>query len=231
MPGKKRKRSHKKPYNKTWKGKADKQGMTVSLYRGPTIPHKKTMKATLLYHEVTSSNPGVGGIGVQRFRANGLTDPNSTGVGHQPRGFDQFMGFYYHYTVISATIRMIVENEDVNNSIIFGVTSKGDPSPTLTANDYMENSYTTFDVCPPKGSGANIKSITHTITPGRFLGYVHPMSEADLRGTDALVPVEQAYFETWVFCNDVVHDPDTINLRYVIEYVAIFTEPREVGES
>lgn len=39
------------------------------------------------------------------YRANGLTDPTATGTGgHQPRGFDQFMGVYRAYTVVGSKI-------------------------------------------------------------------------------------------------------------------------------
>lgn len=39
------------------------------------------------------------------YRANSLTDPSVTGTaGHQPRGFDEFMGVYRTYTVLGSKI-------------------------------------------------------------------------------------------------------------------------------
>lgn len=39
------------------------------------------------------------------YRANSLTDPSVTGTaGHQPRGFDEFMGVYRTYTVVGSKI-------------------------------------------------------------------------------------------------------------------------------
>ena len=39
-----------------------------------------------------------------QFVANGAFDPNLTGVGHQPRGFDQFMAGYETFTVTGSKI-------------------------------------------------------------------------------------------------------------------------------
>lgn len=40
------------------------------------------------------------------FRLNSCYDPNYTGVGHQPRGFDQWMNIYNNYTVIGARVKV-----------------------------------------------------------------------------------------------------------------------------
>lgn len=38
------------------------------------------------------------------FQLNSLYDPNITGAGHQPYGFDQLMTYYDHYLVIKASV-------------------------------------------------------------------------------------------------------------------------------
>ncbi len=40
------------------------------------------------------------------FALNGCYDPDITGIGHQPRYFDQFMGLYVRYRVLRAAVRM-----------------------------------------------------------------------------------------------------------------------------
>ncbi len=53
------------------------------------------------YQTSGTLNPGVAGVAaIQVMTANGLYDPDITGVGHQPRGFDQIMALYNHYTVV-----------------------------------------------------------------------------------------------------------------------------------
>lgn len=61
---------------------------------------RTTQDCVLRYHETFTINPGVGGTpGVYVFRANSCFDPNLTGVGHQPRGFDQLMALYQFIAV------------------------------------------------------------------------------------------------------------------------------------
>ena len=50
-----------------------------------------------------SENVITGSTGVYRFALNNLFDPNLTGVGHQPHGFDQLSTIYNRYRVIGAT--------------------------------------------------------------------------------------------------------------------------------
>lgn len=43
---------------------------------------------------------------LQSFTANGLYDPDATGAGHQPMGFDQWAAFYSKYKVRSFTVEV-----------------------------------------------------------------------------------------------------------------------------
>ena len=78
-----------------------KKRLNIHSFRSP-VPLK--MAATLLYSDQITLNPAAGTVSKHVFSANGLFDPNITGVGHQPRGFDQYMALYNHYTVIGARI-------------------------------------------------------------------------------------------------------------------------------
>ena len=59
------------------------------------------MKAKLKYCEVFYTTVIAGGVSDQIFRANSLFDPDRSGVGHQPRGFDQLTPMYNRYRVDS----------------------------------------------------------------------------------------------------------------------------------
>ena len=50
----------------------------------------------------------------QTFRGNGLYDPDYSGVGHQPRGFDQWANLYQAYYVYKVQINIYLGNTDTN---------------------------------------------------------------------------------------------------------------------
>lgn len=58
-------------------------------------------------------NPGVlGAYASQIWQVNSLYDPDTTGVGHQPNGFDQMMVLYKEYVVRRAYIELEIWNSD-----------------------------------------------------------------------------------------------------------------------
>ncbi len=69
-------------------------------------PMALKFKATLLYTDEINLDPGVAGVAAYHsFRANDCFDPDETGVGHQPRGFDQIIPMYEHFTVIGSKMK------------------------------------------------------------------------------------------------------------------------------
>ena len=62
-------------------------------------------RCLLKYYEAGINVTATTGLaGNHFFSANGCFDPNVTGTGHQPMGFDQMMLFYEQYTVVRSKI-------------------------------------------------------------------------------------------------------------------------------
>lgn len=68
------------------------------------VPRRKFKN--LYYHDTIAINDA-GGDFNYIFKVNSLFDPDLTGVGHQPRGLDQWAAFYRQYKVhaVKATVR------------------------------------------------------------------------------------------------------------------------------
>ena len=67
----------------------------------------------LRYHESFSLNPGTAGVpSFYTFRANSCYDPNYTGTGHQPRGYDQIMSMYQYLAVREVQIEVWFQPRD-----------------------------------------------------------------------------------------------------------------------
>ena len=80
---------------------ARRQQPMLALGRSP-IPDKSLVK--LRYCQRCAINPAAGVTNSYLFRANSLFDPDLTGTGHQPLGFDEWAKFYRRYCVLGSKI-------------------------------------------------------------------------------------------------------------------------------
>lgn len=60
----------------------------------------------LKYAEVVTVNLGTAAFGTLRMNLNSLYDPNQSGIGHQPYGFDQLATLYNRYRVIGCKYKI-----------------------------------------------------------------------------------------------------------------------------
>ncbi len=173
------------------------------------------------YVDRISLNPGAtGATAVNVFSANGLFDPDITGVGHQPRGFDEIMPLYQHYTVISAKITVSGKGMDSTSGTI-GV-QLSDATTVQTGQGYLESRNRAWR---STSINSDTTTVSKTFSAKKFLGRPHPLSEDDLRGTDAANPTEGAFFHVFYQVNDTAVDATLSTFRVMIEYNAILTEP------
>lgn len=114
MPANKRyrKRSRNRPYRRRSSRKYNrrrKYRATISKSVSSPIPDK--MYTRLKYSHLASVTTGVTPQW-HTFRMNNIYDPDYTGTGHQPLGFDQWATFYKHYRVLGCAFRItpIVES-------------------------------------------------------------------------------------------------------------------------
>lgn len=109
--------------------------------RGGVAGFPNKLRTRVRYNEDITFNPAAGSIAAKNsFTLNGLYDPNITGTGHQPLGFDNFMGVYNKYTVISAVISVTAINYATGtDSAVMGIiiADGGQTIPTAT-NDIIE---------------------------------------------------------------------------------------------
>lgn len=92
------------------------ESMTMSRPMGAAFPTR--LRRKLLYFDQYTIASSVGAVGLQQFRVNSLFDPDLTGTGHQPRGFDQLCtatGPYTRYRVmgVSIVLQYIADNSPV----------------------------------------------------------------------------------------------------------------------
>lgn len=79
------------------------------------------------------------GDGTYRFNLNNLYDPNRTGVGHQPYGFDQLVPIYNRYRVIACSYAVQFYPSEGTSPIRFAVLPGNEEITNTTISDACED--------------------------------------------------------------------------------------------
>lgn len=205
---------------------------STGTYRGSVArPLGRSIRATHTYAtRDLALDPGVSTLPVSHiFSVNGLFDPDVTGIGTQPVGFDQMTPLFDHYTVIYAnvTIDFVASGQASGTGAVVGVRVQDN---TATSTDVML--LTTGDATTGIVSPAEDRvQLTRSVNLSKFLGRPHILSEDDCRGSSTSNPQEQAFFQVFAFPFPSGGNIPLINTFVRIDYVAIWTEPRSLGES
>jgi hypothetical protein len=209
--------------------------MQAVLTRTPLMPAFVQTKRMLYYEpNLSLTVPNTGLVTSYFFSANGLYDPNITGTGHQPIGFDQMMSLYEQYTVTRSSVTVTFRPL---GTCSFGVSLAPDTTIITNSPELVENglckyatrtSYTTE-------MGLALPRITLNCDIRGYFGQKTTrelLNNTNLYGTAAANPTEQAYFAIsgWE-STGLSGGSITLGFEVVIAYDAIFWEPRKIGTS
>lgn len=184
------------------------------------MPPKFTTK--MRYSENIALDPGVLSASTFVYRAGSLYDPNFTGAGHQPRGFDEIMPLYGNYTVIGSkmTVTWTSTSGELYNQLV-GVALLNQSTAT-DVNSYMENGIRSYRTIHPQKPTAITKM---TYSPRKMLGVSKPLSEKDLAGSQATNPARESFYHLFSFGLDS-NDPVGVDATINIDYIVVFTNPK-----
>jgi len=186
----------------------------------------------LIYYDNNFSlNPGIGGTAATWvFQANGLYDPDITGTGHQPAGFDELMSFFDHYTVKSSKITLQLHTVDSAYQQNVGVYINDDQTAEPDERVIIENGRGQYVRLNTSGTTSNCCTLEDTVSVSDFLGRPNVMDEDDLRGSVTANPQEGLYWHVWAAPLSGV-DADGVGFDVRIEFWVTFTEPKLIGLS
>lgn len=193
------------------------------------FPVKLTAK--LRYASLTKTlNPGVGGVcAIQIFSANGLYDPDISGVGHQPMGFDQYMDAYREYTVKKAKITVYFRNKDTTNDISVGIVTKANTVVLSSGERYVEQGNCVYARLPADPRTGSSKTLTYSVDIGKFMS-LDPLDEVTFSGSVAANPAAPVLFDVIAWSANGV-DTGSCEATAVIDYDVIFNDPRALAQS
>lgn len=190
-----------------------------------TLTLQKSVHSKLRYGEqILIAGSAAGSASVYNFTANGLYDPNITGVGHQPRNFDQLMGFYDHYIVKGSKMIARFSHEEAD-PIVVGILQRDSASTgTLSPTDILEYPKARFVTIPGVNSNS-VATVVSKCSVSKFLGR-KVMGDPDLKGSTAANPTEQVYFQIVIWKPNNSAWTGNVACDVTIDYATTFVEPK-----
>lgn len=193
------------------------------------FPQKKAVK--IRYATQLTLNAVASDVAYHVYSANGCYDPDITGTGHQPLGFDQHMEQYDHYTVVGSkiTVEPLPASGTISYIRVFCDDAVDFPVGFSSVDHFLE---------APGGTTVTVHGQTNeAVTPWtmkkhvkgfgskKFFGNKSVVGDSLYRGSKTSNPTEQAYFHV---CTGSVggSDPGAVSFRVNIDYLVVFTEPK-----
>jgi len=193
----------------------------------PLFPAK--FKATLRYFETVTLNSTSGAVGSYVFSTNGLYDPNITGTGHQPAGFDQMMLSYEHYTVLRSRMQAIYHNNTSGAAPTAAVSVNASSTAITDIAQIMEAGFAQVEHLSYNNGTMGIKKIEIGCEISKFHGLRDLLDNDDYRGSISANPAEQSYYILQLWDTELVTNSSAVDV--LIEYEAVFTEPKKITSS
>lgn len=187
-------------------------------------------RRTLRYYTVASVSSGASAAGGYVFSANGIFDPDVSGTGGQPMGFDQMMLFFNHYTVVRSRIRVMAQSNSTNLRVTAALAVSGSSTVTTSIEQLMENGNLTFQVLEYAGAMGGACTLMRSVNAAKFQSVDDVMDDPNMRGDAASNPAEQAYYHICCW-NAASATTVTLDCQVYLEYDVIFHEPRKASIS
>lgn len=208
------------------------------VYKRKPIPMTglgRRLLGKMRYCTEVTVNPATASKVAHVFRANDLYDPDVTGIGHQPMGFDQIMQYYDHFKVIGSkiTVHPIDSDTTTHTPAYWGIVLS-DNATTVASTSSVEHLLESRNNNRQLGvhSGNLIsplfrRSMSKSFSHKKF--FKQALTDK-FQGNVFGSPAEQAYYEVW--CASIQgNDPPSQSFVVYIDYIALFTEPKNLGQS
>ena len=220
---------------KSYKRKAKIPRKLVVRNAGDPLPKKQLMKFRYVEHFLL--DPGTGTCSDYVFRANSMFDPNYTSAGHQPYGFDQWIGvFYNHFVVLGSKASAIFTSpsESVGaGTVLCGIELK-DSTSAITgqyASQIMERPRGNFKLMLNSDTSRGAVKVNKKFSAKNFFRVKDIIGDDVYKGSASTNPSEQSYFHVWAAAQDQVTNIAAINVTLTIDYIVALLEPKDLGLS
>lgn len=195
-------------------------------------PLGKQFYTTLRYNESHSfATASTAGFATSyRFNLNSLYDPNETGLGHQPRGYDQLMALYNKYCVVAAKISVTIVPDSTIPSCVGIKLLDGAQAPQTDRKAYIENGDSTWKYMTTANGGNNRVTLVKNVNIKKFHGLKSIVGEDDFTFTSTQEPNNDNMVcaDIWVAPLSSADTHGRMIADVLIEYKVVFLEPKEL---
>lgn len=204
--------------------------------RSLALPLPNSWKGSMRYFvRITLDPSGTLGADVHVFRANGPYDPSYTGVGAQPRGYDQMALFYNHVTVIGSKISATFTSASASNEeYICGIATRASNVAKTTAFEYQEAGNCKWKYLMQGHQGGPPKVVVTQKYNNTFLFGPNTKGQVmnpEIRSSTGAAPTEQAWWHVFTNSVDESTDNQGLNVSVLIHYICVWTEPNVPPQS
>lgn len=220
-----------KSYRKrTYKRKSNRAVYAISRGGYGQLPVPNRMIVKMRYSDQATLDANSISASTYTYTLNGLYDPDISGSGHQPMGFDQFSGLYQQYKVLGAKVT---------------IEACGPPVTTLSEQyigiQFHENaSYAPANIVQiiERGrerhavlGGQNNKTrLTMFWSAKKWYGKIN-YSGFTTAGTISANPTELAYVSAFVTRAENGENPDPMTYVITIDYIVEWFGPLQMSQS
>lgn len=207
---------------------------TTLLRQMPVFPISKPVSGMVYYDylKVLSGSPSA--VPTHVYSANGMYDPDSSGLGHQPMGFDNLMAFYEQTTVVKSHIAVTFYC-GAGTPARVGVYLSPDTT-VLALPGLVENGLMKMTTVGGSGTGNGkhaFATLELTCDVPTYFGKTRGeiLADPQMYTTIASNPGEQVYFNVCAWSPFDGTADVTIGYDVTITYDTVFWEPKKLSSS
>lgn len=157
-------------------------------------------------------------LGRYVYSCNNCYDPDYSGTGHQPLGYDEWSQLYTYYKVLGAKITINAVNGTGEPQIIH-LLRQDDPAPTGGMTALMEQPYGKWVALAGSLGGRSNTVLRHTYSARKQFPNLY--RDDSLRANIGSSPAEQMYWVISTQRTDAAGTADmaiSVNIEYIVEF-------------
>lgn len=201
----------------------------------PYHPVPKSMLCKLRYINNFTINPAVGQSGSYIFSSNSIYDPDVTGVGLQPIGYDTYNSLYAHYVVLgSKCTATFVSQATVagTSTAVVGIDLEQNTGvDAVNLINWQENPDSVWKYMSASNSSKSIVNVTKHYSTKSMFGVKNPSDGVGLGSDFGANPTKRGYFKVMMTPFNPGQDITTTNCRVVIEYIVLMQQRIDLPQS